>query len=94
MLEGKPEKFKQYLTNYQAANPDPDASEKVTFDTAKILLYDRRYADAIEQLQGLVARYPKSKLVPEAIFLVAEAYYRQDDVPSALVQYQAALKEP
>jgi len=93
MLEGESEKFKQYLTNYQATNPDPDASEKVTFDTAKTLFYDQRYEDAIEQLQGLVVRYPKSKLVPEAIFLVAEAYYRQGDVPSALKQYQIALKE-
>jgi tetratricopeptide (TPR) repeat protein len=94
ILSGEPEKFKPYLINYQAANPDPEASEKVTFDTAKDLFYDQRYADAIEQLKGLVARYPKSKLVPEAIFLVAEAYYRQGDIPSALAQYQAALMEP
>jgi tetratricopeptide (TPR) repeat protein len=94
VLEGKPEKFQQYLTNYQVANSDPDASEKVTFDTAKALFYDQRYKGAIEQLQELVVRYPKSKLVPEATFLVAEAYYRQGDVSSALTQYQAALQEP
>ena len=91
--EGMPEKFNQYLTDYQAANPDPDALEKVTFDTAKALFYDQRYTAAIEQLQRFLARYPKSKLLPEASFLVAEAYYRQNDTPSALAQYKAALQE-
>jgi tetratricopeptide (TPR) repeat protein len=94
MLEGKPEKFNQYLTNYQAANPDPDALEKVTFDTAKALFYDQRYAAAVQQLQAFIVRYPQSKLLPEATFLLAEVYYRQDDLPSALTQYQAALQEP
>jgi tetratricopeptide (TPR) repeat protein len=93
-LQGDLEKFNQYLTDYQAANPDPDALEKVTFDTAKALFYDQRYAAAIAQLQRFLARYPKSKLLPEAHFLVAEAYYRQDDAPSALIQYKAALQQP
>jgi len=93
-LAGKPERFKQYLTNYQAANPDPSALEKVAFDTAKALFYDQRYAAALEQLQEFVVRYPKSRLLPEASFLAAEAYYRQDDTLSALAQYKIALQEP
>jgi tetratricopeptide (TPR) repeat protein len=93
-LQGKPERFNQYLIEYQAANPDPDALEKVTFDTAKALFYDQRYTAAIAQLQGFLVRYPKSNLLPEANFLVAEAYYRQDDTPSALAQYKAALQQP
>jgi tetratricopeptide (TPR) repeat protein len=94
MREGKPEKFNQYLTNYQAANPDPDALEKVTFDTAKASFYDQRYTAAMQQFQEFMVCYPKSKLLPEAAFLVAEAYYRQDDTLSALAQYQVALQEP
>jgi TolA-binding protein len=93
-LEGKPERFQQYLTNYQAANPDSGALEKVDFDTAKALFYDQRYTAAIAQLQEFLVRYPKSKLLPEASFLVAEAYYRQDDALSALAQYKVALQEP
>jgi tetratricopeptide (TPR) repeat protein len=92
--EGKPERFNQYLTDYQAANPDSSALEKITFDTAKASFYDQRYTVAIEQLQGFLVCYPKSKLLPEASFLIAEAYYRQDDAPSALTQYKAALQKP
>ena len=93
-LEGSPEKVDECLANYQAANPDTEALEKVLFDTAKVLFYDQRYAAAIEHLQRFSMRYPQSKLLTEAHFLVAEAYYRQGDVPIALIQYQAALKEP
>ena len=91
-LAGKPEAFDQYLADYQAANPDHAALEQLAFDTAKGLFYDQRYDAAIKQLSGFVTRYPQSSLVPEAQFLVAEAYYRQGDGPQALVQYQAALK--
>jgi len=94
ILEGKPERSKQYLAQYQAANLDAKVLEQVTFDTAKALFYDQRYTDAVEQLQGFITNYPKSQSVPEALFLVAEAYYRQDDVSNALAQYQAALKAP
>lgn len=94
MFAGKPEKASQCLANYQTANPNSDALEKVTFDTVKALFYDQRYAAAIEHLQKFSVRYPQSKLLSEANFLVAEAYYRQGDVPAALTQYQAALKEP
>jgi tetratricopeptide (TPR) repeat protein len=93
-LQGKPARFNQYLTDYQAANPDPGALEKVTFDAAKALFYDRRYAAAIAQLQRFLAQYPESKLLPEASFLVAEAYYRQGDAPSALAQYKSVLQRP
>ncbi len=92
MLAGKPEAFHQRLTDYQAANPDNANLEQLEFDTAKGLFYDQSYAAAIKRLSGFIARYPQSSLVPEAHFLVAEAYYRQGDVPQAMVQYQDALK--
>jgi tetratricopeptide (TPR) repeat protein len=94
MFAGEPERAKQCLASYQAANPNSDALEKIIFDTAKALFYDQRYTAAMQQLQEFIVRYPKSKLLPEATFLLAEIHYRQDDVPSALAQYQAALKEP
>ncbi len=90
--EGKQDKLHRYLTQYQST--DPDALEKVTFNAAKALFYDQRYTVAIAQLQGFMERYPQSRLVPEASFLVAEAYYRKNDVPNALTHYQAALKVP
>ncbi len=92
MLEGQPEKYQKYLAGYQAANPE--AMEKVVFDIAKALFYDQYYTTTIEQLKAFVLSYPKSKLIPEAIFLIAEAYYRQDDMSGALQQYRAALQEP
>lgn len=92
MLEGQPEKYQKYLADYQAANPG--AMEKIVFDIAKALFYDQYYTTAIKQFNEFVVRYPKSKLVSEAVFLIAEAHYRQDDLPSALQQYQTALTEP
>lgn len=94
MLEGKPEKFNQYLANYQIVNPDASVLEKVTFETAKTLFYDQYYTVAIEKLQEFWVRYPQSKLLPEVSFLIAEAYYRQGDAPNAVEHYKIALQEP
>ncbi|MHA7877959.1 MAG: tetratricopeptide repeat protein [Bacteroidota bacterium] len=90
ILQEQPEKCQQYLVHYQVVNPE--GMEKIFFDIAKALFYDQYYTNAIEQLKAFMLRYPKSKLVPEAQFLVAEAYYRQDDVSTALAQYQIALQ--
>ena len=89
--EGKPEKFAPYLANYRAANPESNALERVAFDTAKALFYDQRYAAAIEGLKEFLHHHPQSGWAPEAVFLIAEAYYRAGDVANAMLQYKAAL---
>ncbi|XWN34840.1 MAG: tetratricopeptide repeat protein [Roseivirga sp.] len=91
---GTPEKFQQYLASYQAAHPDADQLVQVAFDTAKAAFYDQRYGPAIAQLEAFITSYPKSEHIAEARFLLAEAYYRQGEVPDAQAQYQAALKDP
>ena len=90
---GKPEKLQQYLAKYKAANPSSDSLETLTFETAKALLYNQHYDQAIEQLNSFVANYPKSPLVQEACFLIAEAYHRLGEDSQALVHYHTAIQD-
>lgn len=91
--EGKSGKLEQYLAIYKAANPGSDSLERLTFETAKALFYSQRYNEAIEQLNNFIASYPKSTLVQEACFLVAEAYYRLGDDTQALIHYHIAIQD-
>ncbi|MEM7055525.1 MAG: tetratricopeptide repeat protein [Bacteroidota bacterium] len=91
--EGKHEKMQQYLATYQAANPSSDSLERLTFETAKALFYSQNYQQAIEQLSSFIVNYPKSALVQEACFLVAEAYYRLGDDTQALIHYHTVAQE-
>lgn len=91
--EGKPEKMQQYLATYQAANPNSDSLERLTFETAKALFYSQNYQQAIEQLSSFIVNYPKSTLVQEACFLVAEAYYRLGDDTQAFIHYHTVAQD-
>lgn len=93
-LVGKPEHYEAYLTAYQATNPDLDTLESMAFSTAKSLFYDQYYDVSLAQLHSFCTSYPESKWLPEVKFLIAEIYYRQDDLPKALTQYKMVLKEP
>ena len=90
---GKPEKLQPYLDSYQAANPSGSSLESLTFETAKALFYNQSYKQAIEQLNSFIVKYPKSSLLQEACFLVAEAYYRLGDETQALIHYQVAIQD-
>jgi tetratricopeptide (TPR) repeat protein len=88
--EGKPEKLQQYLANYKAANPGSETLASISFEAAKNLYYSQNYTQAIQQLTEFITNYPNSKLVDEANFLIAEAYYRLADDEQALTQYHIA----
>jgi tetratricopeptide (TPR) repeat protein len=84
------EKLQHYLAIYKAANPASQAVETIHLEAAKNLFYSQNYPKAMEQLNGFIQTYPTSSLLYEAYFLLAEIYYRLEDDPAALAQYQLA----
>ncbi len=72
--------------------PAPKASPAVAADPnfaeGKKALEKKRYLEAVEKFQQLVGSYPGSTLVADAQYLLAEAYFRNDDYVNAVFEYQ------
>lgn len=62
--------------------------ERIALETAKNQLYGQHYPQAIEELEAFIIQYPDSGFIAEAYFLLAEAYYRSDDLAQAREVYQ------
>lgn len=92
-LAGKPKAFEKYLAVYKASNADQGVLEQLAFDTAKSHFYDQDYVAAIKKLRQFLTTYPQSKQLNEALFLVAEAHYRQGAQKKALRAYRRAVKD-
>jgi hypothetical protein len=74
------------------ANAQTPQEEKL-FQEAKILLFDEKWAEAQEKLEDLLDDYPKSSLVPQAIFYRAKCLGKQKGKEkNALEAYQRYLE--
>lgn len=63
-------------------------ADEVYFAEGKKALEKKRYLEAVEKFQQLVAGYPGSTMVADAQHLLAEAYFRNSDYVSAVFEYQ------
>lgn len=54
-------------------------------------LLRERYEAAREAFQQIVERHPDSDLVPEALFLIGETYYRDREYPRAIREFETFL---
>lgn len=70
---------------------DPDPDGKVLFDKAFGLLKDGRYAPSITEFKNFIQRYPQSKIMDNAQYWLAQAYYLSRDYPAALKEFQKIL---
>ena len=88
------EEFDRYLSLYKRDNTSGESLEEVEYSAAKNLYFAQKYKQAIEKLQQFMAEYPKSSRQEEARFYLAESYYYNKEVQSALMQYQSLAKSP
>jgi tol-pal system protein YbgF len=73
---------------------DP-AAEKAAYDAAYELLRpeQRRYAEAIKAFTDFLAKYPNSKLAPNARYWLAESYYITNQNDEALQAFRAVVEQ-
>ncbi len=65
--------------------------DELIYQTAKALQFVGNTEESIKRLKMLVALYPRSLLVDESMFRMAEGYFEIGDYDSAAAQYQKIL---
>ncbi len=65
-----------YISEYKAANPEDGSLQVVEFEAAKAVYFDQEYSLVIPKLDRFLADYPDSKFRPEALYYLADSYYR------------------
>ena len=83
------------------ATPDTQAreviaspeDEKTSYDQAFQSLKDLKYADAAEQFQGFLQRYPNSEYADNAQYWLGESYYVTRNYDIALEAFQGLLSK-
>jgi TolA-binding protein len=93
-LANRGQEFDQYLAMYKKANPDDSNLETIEFESGKNAFFSGRYEQAATALRGFIATYPQSPKLPEAQYLLAESYYRQQQYGAALPLYQQLRGNP
>ena len=78
------------LAQSQAAASSPD-DEKAAYDQAFQALKDLRYADAAEEFQAFLTRYPGSDYADNAQYWLGESYYVTRNYDLALKSFQDLL---
>jgi tetratricopeptide (TPR) repeat protein len=86
------EKFTTYINDYKHLSKDVISLETLELETAKELFYKQNYPEAIVILLNFTKHKSGSVFFKDAMFLLAECYYRLSDLPVALEHYYNLLK--
>jgi tol-pal system protein YbgF len=62
------------------------------YEAAYASFKNKKYKEAREKFDAFQKEFPKDKLVGNAQFWIAEAYYAEEDYAGAIVEYDALLK--
>jgi len=73
------------------ATPSSPAAEKAAYDQAFQALKELRYADAAEEFQAFLVRYPDSEYSDNAQYWLGESYYVTRNYDLALTAFQDLL---
>ncbi|MEQ8581386.1 MAG: tetratricopeptide repeat protein [Marinoscillum sp.] len=71
--------FDTYMEAYQKAHPDDNSLEVVAFEAAKGAYYNQKYGESIEKLKAFMAKYPNSPFKEDALYFLADSYYRNEN---------------
>ncbi len=76
----------------QVIDRNTTGSDYAIFQRGYALGLQHKYADKIEAMQTLVARYPKSDYADDGLYETARAYLQQDNERAAITAYEQLLK--
>ncbi len=87
--QGTPEKIEPYVQYHaRVMQPSDRCSDAHVIDRATSLFYSQAYAKVIQQLNAFAKTHTRSPLLPKAYFLLAESYYRTNQIKSAVDCYK------
>ncbi len=85
--------LRRFVVDYPSDQRVPDANKLMEecmkmlaaheFYVARFYMKRKAYRGVMSRIQGLLAAYPGSTVEPQALLLLAEVYYRTDDLDSA-----------
>ncbi len=85
--------FTAAITYYgQVIDRNTTGSDYATFQRGYALGLQHKYADKIQAMQTLVARYPKSDYADDGLYETARAYLQQENERAAITAYEQLLK--
>lgn len=84
--------FDQYLTAFENANPDDGSLEVVAFEAAKTNYYNQKYSESIVKLTNFRNKYPESGFTEDAIYFLADAYFRSNQWEEASATFQELIQ--
>ncbi len=90
---GRPEEFSSIIKGYEQSNPSDGSLEKIKYDAAKNMYFSEKYAQAITAIQEFLQKYPNSSSAPEALYYLADSYYRTEDRTSALQYFYRVIRD-
>ena len=83
-----------YIQKFRLANPNDTSLESIEFEAAKRRYFDQDYEGAIARFKEFQNNYPESSLAGEAIYFIADSYYRSGNDDEALNHYYQVLDYP
>lgn len=79
-------------TASRAAVPKPPQNDKGMYKLGKRLYQQKSYKAARDQFEGLLKKYPKSKLAAVSVYYVGQTYYAQKKYEEAILNYNQVIK--
>lgn len=91
---GQFDDFDEYLRKYKQANPNSEALENIEFESARANYYSQKYEQAILGFEEFMETYPKSSLIEESQYLMADSYFRQGHFDKSLQYFRKLENKP
>ncbi|MDA0193989.1 MAG: tetratricopeptide repeat protein [Bacteroidetes bacterium] len=83
-----------YIEKYRRLNPSDGSIENIEFESAKGRYFAQDYGACIDKLIVFLRAYPESSFKGEAVYFIADSYYRQGDNVGALGFFKRVLDYP
>jgi len=84
--------FENYMAAYEKAHPNDGSLEVVAFEAAKTSYYNQKYNEAIDKLNAFRSKYPESGFTQDAVYYMADAYYRSEQWQLAADTFDELIK--
>lgn len=95
---GQPEKTEQPTETKPQEQPSekkelPDTKSKNSYEEALDSFHSKQYKQAREKFEAFLKNNPKTDLIDNAYFWIAESYYAEKDYEGAILAYETLLKK-